>query len=148
MVDVERREAAGDQVRRRPVAGRRLVLLRRESHADRVRGDRSRGELRVRRLRVEEDLQLRLQELPHPVRALAGGDLVPVRPAHDREAEGELAPEGLELPLEVQVRALGGLRAQERAVPPGRADREGEHHVERPRGPELPLALRAPDRRA
>ncbi len=145
MVDVPGRKAAVDEVFRGNLVRGRLGLLRGPGEADAVpRGGAERHELRERR-GIEEDLQLRLEEFPHPVGTLPGADLVAVRPADDREPHWQLAPEGFELPLEVQVHALRGLRPEIRAVLRGRPDPEREHHVELPRRAEFPLAVRATD---
>src|SRR3990172_940743 len=108
MIHVPAREATRDEVARRQRREPALALLVREGDVDHRGGDRVELDVRVPRGRVEEDLQLRLEELPHPVRALAWRDLVPEAAANHRQAHRELPTQRLELALEVEVRDLRG----------------------------------------
>ncbi len=81
--------------------------------------------------RMDEDLSLRLGELPQPDHALAGGDLVSVGLPDLNGAEGKFVAVKAQEPGEVGEDALGGLGAQV-ALPlrPG-TDGRLKHQVER-----------------
>ena len=130
VIDVPRRQSVADEVLGGCVMGRGGVFLGGPGHADRDGRDVLEGHGVPEGRRVEENLQLRLDELPHPVRALPRTDLVPVRAPDDGEPHRESAAERLELPLEVQEHALGRLRSKVRAILSRRPDLEREHHVE------------------
>ena len=84
------------------------------------------------RLRPDEVLHLHLLELAHPEDEVAGRDLVAERLADLGDAERQLLARRLLDVLEVDVRALRGLRAQvdDRGVLLDRAHERLEHQVE------------------
>src|SRR2546425_8933916 len=145
VVDVPDWQITSDEVLRDNVVCAGLIFLRGPGDANRAGCDRVERQRGGERRGVEEDLEFSLEEFPHAVRALAWADLVPVRPSDDREPHRELPAKSLELPFEIQVDALGGLRPKVRAILSGRPDVEREHHVEGSRGPEFAFAVRATD---
>src|SRR5881296_4684314 len=145
VIDIPGREIAGDQIFRGNVMGAWLVFLRRPRNANRRGRDRVESQAVREGRGVEEDLEFRLEELPHAVCALSRADLVSVGPPDDREAQRKSPAKRLELPFEVQVHALSGLRPEVRAVFAARPDLEREHHVEGPRRTEFALTVRASD---
>src|SRR2546425_429056 len=145
VVDVPAWQIARDEVLRENVVCTGLVFLRGPGDPNRCGCDRVERKPGRERRGVEEDLEFRLEEFPHAVRALAWADLVPVRPPDDREPHRELPAQCFELPLEIQVDALGGLRPKVRAILSGRPDVEREHHVEGSRRPEFAFAVRTTD---
>src|SRR5712691_1516036 len=90
VVDVPGWQISRDEILRENVVGAGLVFLCGPGDANRFRGDRVERQPGRERRGVEEDLEFRLEEFPHPVRALARADLVPVRPPDDRESHREL----------------------------------------------------------
>ena len=145
VIDVPGRESVAHEVLGGCVVGRGGVFLGGPGHADRDGRDVLEGHGVPEGRRVEENLQLRLDELPHPVRALPRTDLVPVRAPDDGEPHRESAAERLELPLEVQEHALGRLRSKVRAILSRRPDLERKHHVELAGGAQDSFAVRTSD---
>ena len=145
VVHIPRGQTAAHSVLRRDVIGGRFVLLVGPGDSKRLRRRGADRDDVGERRRVEENLELRLEELPHAIGALAWANLVPVRATDDCEPHRQLPPERLEFALEVQVHALRGLGPQVGAVLPHRTDSEREHHVEGAGGPQLPSAVRASD---
>src|SRR3989441_2148599 len=145
VVDVPGWQIARDEILRENLVCAELVFLRGPGDANRVGCDRVERQPGFERRRVEEDLEFRLEEFAHAVRALARANFVPVRPPDNRESHRELPAQRLELPFEIQIHALGGLRPKVRAILSGRPDVEREHHVEGSRRPEFAFAVRATD---
>src|SRR2546429_5102200 len=106
VIDVPRRQSVAHEVLGGCVMGRGGGFLGGPGHADRDGRDVLEGHGVPERHRVEENLKLRLDEFPHPVRALPRTDLVPGLAPDDGEPHREFAAERLELPLEVQEHAL------------------------------------------
>src|SRR5256886_9874204 len=90
VIDVPGWQIACDEVLRENVVGARLVFLGCPCDADRDGRDRVERQRDRERRGVEEDLEFRLEEFPHPVRALAWADLIPVRPSNDRKPHRQL----------------------------------------------------------
>ena len=98
-----------------------------------------------RRLRADEVLHLHLLELAHPEDEVARRDLVAERLADLGDPERQLLARRLLDVLEVDVRALRGLRAQvdDRGVLLDRAHERLEHQVEPARRRERAAVVRA-----
>src|SRR5256884_3483243 len=140
--DVPDWQITSDEVLRENVVCAGLIFLRGPGDPNRGGCDRVERQRGGERRGVEEDLEFSLEEFPHAVRALAWANLVPVRPSDDREPHRELPAKSLELPLEIQVDALGSLGPKVRAILSGRPDAGRDNHVEGRRGPGLALAVR------
>ena len=85
VVRVESREAGIDQVADGAIRCTGFLFLRGHRDPQGLGPHGVHGNLGIEFARVEEDLELRLEEFPHAVRPLAGRDLVPVRTPDDGE---------------------------------------------------------------
>src|SRR6266545_4290436 len=83
MVDVPGRQAPLDDVFGGDLVRGRLVLLRGPRDANALPGRGVEGHEVPERRGIEEDLQFRLEEFPHPIGPLPRADFVAVRPADD-----------------------------------------------------------------